>query len=168
MEIACSTLQDLNIIFQLFNHALDYQKKKGYELWPLFSKTLIETEINEKRHWKIIENNQIACVFSVMYSDPVIWGEMDNEPAVYLHRIAINPAFKGKRMMTVIKHWAILHAKENGKRFVRMDTWGNNETIRNYYIKCGFNYIGQHHLEKTEGLPGHYGGNLLSLFQNEV
>lgn len=168
MQITNSDIKDLDTIFQFFDAAITYQKKNGYQLWPQFNKAMIETEIKEKRHWKIKDRDQIFCVFSVMYNDPVIWGEMDKDPSVYLHRIAVNPEFKGKGMVKIIKDWAIQHAKENNKKYLRMDTWGNNETIRNYYIKCGFNYIGQQQLKKTEGLPEHYGGNLLSLFQNEV
>ncbi len=168
MHISNSSIQDIKTIFRLFDEAVSYQKKKGFELWPIFSHSLIECEIKEKRHWKILENGKITCVFSVMYNDPVIWGEMDKDPSVYLHRIAVNPEFKGKRMMIVIKNWALNHAKELNKKYLRLDTWGNNETIRDYYINCGFNYIGRQQLVKTEGLPEHYGGNLLSLFQNEV
>lgn len=161
-----SSLADVDFIFQLFDSAIEYQKKNDYELWPQFSKELIKTEIAEKRHWKILENDTIVCIFSVLYNDPVIWGEKrDKEPSVYLHRIAVNPLFKGRHIMKEIKKWAIEHAKKNGKQFVRMDTWGNNKTLRDYYINCGFDYIGQQYLEKTEGLPLHYGGSVLSLFQ---
>jgi ribosomal protein S18 acetylase RimI-like enzyme len=168
MEILNSTINDLDIIFSFFDCAIEYQKKKGFELWPRFSRELIEKEISEKRHWKIILDGETACVFSVMYNDPVIWMERDADPAVYLHRIAINPRFKGREIVKHIKDWALRHARENNKRYLRMDTWGNNESMRNYYIKCGFNYIGQHYLTRTQGLPEHYGGSVLSLFQNEV
>ncbi len=168
MQVSNSSFRDLNTIFQLFDHAIAYQKRNDFQLWPQFSRSLIESEIKEKRHWKITDNTKIVCVFSVMYNDPVIWGEMDKDPSVYLHRIAVNPEFKGKGIVKIIKDWATIHAKANNKKYLRMDTWGNNETIRNYYIQCGFNYIGQQQLTKTEGLPEHYGGNLLSLFQNEV
>jgi GNAT superfamily N-acetyltransferase len=159
---------DLDVIFSLFDAAIAYQKRKGYDLWPRFSRELIETEIAEGRHWKLMDGNTIACVLSVMYNDPVIWKEKDLEPAVYLHRIAVNPLYKGKGMMTHIRLWAIQHAREANKRYVRMDTWGNNEVLRNYYIGCGFTYIGQQQLENTAGLPAHYGGDHLSLFQIEV
>jgi GNAT superfamily N-acetyltransferase len=168
MEIINSSIIDMETIFHFFDRAIEYQKKNNYQLWPQFSPTLIETEIKEKRHWKIVDDEKIAAVFSVMYNDPIIWGERDKDPSVYLHRIAVNPDHKGKSIMKVIRHWALWHAKENQKKYLRMDTWGDNETLRNYYIKCGFTYIGQHHLEKTNGLPGHYGGDHLSLFQNEV
>lgn len=167
-QIINSSINDLKIIFQLFDSAIQYQKEKGYELWPQFSRQLIETEINEDRHWKIIDDNKIVCIFSVQYNDSVIWGEKDNDDAVYLHRITIAPSFKGKEMMRVIKSWAEHHAKEKNKKFLRMDTWGNNENLRNYYIKCCFNYIGQQYLKAVDGLPEHYGGSVLSLFENEI
>jgi GNAT superfamily N-acetyltransferase len=167
-RVTNSSQNDMEIIFGIFNSAIEYQKKNGFELWPVFSRGLIEKEIAEKRHWKILHNNEIAAIFSVCYNDPVIWGEKDKDPSVYLHRIAVHPSFKGKGIIGIIKTWAEEHARQNNKNYLRMDTWGNNKTLRDYYIKAGFNYIGQQHLVKTEGLPEHYGGNILSLFQNEV
>ncbi|MES2679578.1 MAG: GNAT family N-acetyltransferase [Bacteroidota bacterium] len=170
LQIINSTGDDLDRIFELFDHAIAYQKRNGYELWPRFSKTMISDEIAAHRHWKLLDSTEtIVCVFSVMYADPVIWGaQSDKEPAVYLHRIAVNPLFKGKKIMTLIKTWALIHAKQKGKQFVRMDTWGNNITLRKYYIDCGFEYLGQQQLHEVEGQPGHYGGSLLSLFQLKV
>ncbi|HLP12768.1 MAG TPA: GNAT family N-acetyltransferase [Flavobacteriales bacterium] len=165
MEIVNCTQVDLDLIFDLFKSAIDYQKRKGYDLWPLFSREMVEKDIADGRQWKILEEGNVLCVFAVMYNDPVIWLERDADPAVYLHRIAINPMHKGKRMMEVIRAWALNHAKRNGKKYVRMDTWGNNETLRNYYINCGFHYIGQQELKSVDGLPDHYGGNYLSLFE---
>lgn len=165
IQIINTVTGDLEFIFRLFDSAINYQKMNGYNLWPTFSRGLIESEIAGNRHWKIVEDGKILCVFSVMYNDPVIWGERDKEPSVYLHRIAVNPQHKGKGMMKLIRAWALDHARKTGKTFVRMDTWGNNETLRDYYISCGFDYIGQQQLHFAEGQPGHYGGSLLSLFQ---
>lgn len=168
MQVVNSTRNDIDFIFTLFDKAIDYQKKNGYELWPQFSKQLIETEITEKRHWKILDDDTIVCVFSIVYSDPIIWEEKNNEPSVYLHRIAVNPLYKGKGIMNRIKKWAIIHAIENNKKYVRMDTWGNNENLRKYYISCGFDYLGQQYLKEVNGLPTHYGGSVLSLFQIKI
>lgn len=167
LQIINSIPRDIDFTFKLFDSAIEYQKKNGYELWPQFDKHFIEIEIAEKRHWKILYNGTIVCVFSVQYSDPIIWAER-NEPSVYLHRIAINPIFKGNGIMKIIKEWSIDHANKFGKKYVRMDTWGQNENLRKYYINCGFNYIGQQHLKEISGEPKHYGGSILSLFQIEV
>ena len=169
MKIINSTLSDLDFIFYLYKSAIHYQTKNAFELWPVFSSKLIETDIHENRHWKIMEDETILCIFSVMYNDPVIWGaEKDQEGAVYLHRIAINPIYKGQKMMCVIRDWAMNHAKQNNKKFVRMDTWGNNEKLRKYYIDCGFIYLGQQYLTKVENVPEHYGGSVLSLFEIKI
>lgn len=168
LQIVNSVMADLDFIFKLFESAIEYQKKNGYQLWPQFSRRMIETEIAEKRHWKILYGENIVCIFSVLYNDPVIWEEKDQEPAVYLHRITINPFFKGREIMKEIKTWAIHHAIKKEKKYLRMDTWGDNENLRNYYIRCGFHYIGQARLKKVDDLPEHYGGSVLSLFEINV
>lgn len=165
-HITNSEVDDLDTIFDLFASAIAYQQKNNFELWPQFSRQMIGQEIGEGRHWKILHGETIACVFSVLYNDPVIWGvERDKEPSVYLHRIAINPQYKGRGMMKLIREWALQHARDSNRLYVRMDTWGNNIRLRDYYTACGFAYIGQQYLTETKGQPGHYGGSVLSLFQ---
>jgi predicted GNAT family N-acyltransferase len=169
IRIVNSCAEDIGLIMQLFDSAISYQEKNNYPLWPRFSEPFILKEISEKRHWKILQGDTIICIFSVMYHDPEIWGEERNlEPSVYLHRIAVNPSFKGRKMMMTIKQWAIAHARKENKKYVRMDTWGNNENLKAYYIGCGFEYLGQQYLKEIEGSPMHYGGSVLSLFQVEV
>src|SRR4051812_29814914 len=101
-KITASTTRDMDSIFLLFDSAIDYQKKNEYNLWPKFSRQMILDEIQDNRNWKILDGNTIVCVFSVHYNDPVIWKEKDQEPAVYLHRIAVNPLLKGRGIMNVI------------------------------------------------------------------
>jgi len=165
MQIQNSTIQDIETAFSLYRAAVDYQRINGYNLWPEFERGLIEKEILENRHYKIIDGNDIACMFSVVYNDPIIWEEKDREPSVYLHRIATNPTFKGKGLMHMIKKWAAEHARQNGKKFIRMDTWGDNEKLKAYYVNCGFTYLGQKSLPQPNPLPQHYWGTTLSLFE---
>lgn len=46
-----------------------------------------------------------------------------------------------------------------------MDTWADNEKLLEYYTACGFDYVGVVTMDKTEGLPKHYEGISLSLFE---
>jgi ribosomal protein S18 acetylase RimI-like enzyme len=163
-----SLLNDLETILGLYRDAVKYQKEKGYNLWPEFEKALIEREINEQHHYKVIQEGKIACVFSVLYNDPIIWKEKDKDPAIYLHRIATNPNFKGKGMMQLITNWAHEHAIQHHKKYIRMDTWGDNENLKNYYIHFGFKHMGQVSLPKNHELPSHYWGSTLSLFEIKI
>jgi hypothetical protein len=80
MTIKNAEKDDISDIFSLYENARDFQKAKGAVLWPQFDKKLIETEISENRQWKILINNQIACVWATTFSDPEIWEERNAEP----------------------------------------------------------------------------------------
>jgi RimJ/RimL family protein N-acetyltransferase len=138
---------------------------KGAVLWPEFEQELIEMEIAENRQWKILINNQIACVWTTTFSDPQIWEERDEEPAVYIHRISTNPIFRGQNLVGEIVNWSKKYARENAKKYIRMDTVGENKGLINYYQKCGFEFLGLKKLKNTAGLPAHYSRDAVSLFQ---
>ncbi len=128
MQIQLSNIEDIDFAFKLYRTAVDYQRINGHNLWPEFERDLIEREIKEKHHYKIIDGEHIACVFSVVYNDPIIWDEKDKEPSIYLHRIAVNPSFKGKGIMHLIKKWAADHGHATGKN---SSAWTPGETMKN-------------------------------------
>jgi ribosomal protein S18 acetylase RimI-like enzyme len=168
MTIKNSTTQDLKNIFTLYDYARKFQKIKGAVLWPEFNDSLIESEIAHNQQWKIVIDDQIACIWSSTFNDPEIWLERNADPAVYIHRIATNPAFRGRNLVNAIVVWAKGYARENGKKFVRIDTVGENKGLIDYYQKCGFDFLGLVQLEHTDGLPAHYHHAKVSLFQIEL
>lgn len=163
-----SSLNDLNAIFNLYDIAIDYQKKISDQHWLPFDPELVKKEITEKRQWKIILDGEIACVFCVAYSDPLIWGEKDKDPSIYLHRIVTNPKFRGKNFVVEIINWALEFGKNSGNKYLRMDTWGDNAKLREYYVKCGFNFLEVIKPKNPELLPAHYAEITLSLFEIEI
>jgi ribosomal protein S18 acetylase RimI-like enzyme len=165
MQITNSTINDIDKIFSLYRIATEYQKTKHSVLWPEFERTLVEEEIKEKRQWKIVVDNTISCVFATTFSDPLIWEERDQQPSIYIHRIATNPAYRGKNFVTHIVDWAKLYAKENNKEFIRLDTVGENKGLIKHYQSCGFDFLGVFKLANTEGLPQHYHNASVSLFE---
>jgi RimJ/RimL family protein N-acetyltransferase len=168
MLIANSTAADINTIFHLYDEAVKFQKTVFNKQWQGFERDLIETEIAENRQWKIVSGGEVACIFAITFNDPLIWKEKDKDAAIYIHRIVTNPQFRGGGYVREIVKWAKEYAKNMGKNFVRMDTWGDNEKLRDYYISCGFEYLGITEMKNTEGLPKHYQDLSLSLFEIEV
>jgi ribosomal protein S18 acetylase RimI-like enzyme len=165
MDIENSSSKDIDEIFRIYEIARNFQKIKGAVLWPTFERTLIETEISEKRQWKILIDNQIACVWAITFTDPQIWEERNSDPSIYIHRIATNPNFRGKNLVEAIVKWAKNYAKENNKQFIRMDTVGENKGLIGYYEKCGFDFLGLLKLKNTSDLPAHYNNATVSLFE---
>lgn len=165
MEIVNATSEDFEKIFDLYDKAIEFQKTVFDKHWLGFDTPLVNREIAENRLWKIVEDGRIACIFSVAYTDPMIWGEKSKDPAIYIHRIVTNPDFRGRGYARIITEWARTHAAENGLRFIRMDTWGDNQTLIDYYQTCGFSFLGLTTPEISDDLPKHYHGISLSLFE---
>lgn len=71
-------------------------------------------------------------------------------------------------MAASILTWAYGFAIGAGRKFVRMDTWADNERLLNYYIACGYQHIGNRQIGIVPGLPPHYKNANLALFENAV
>ncbi|SDD92878.1 GNAT family N-acetyltransferase [Pedobacter soli] len=102
MEILNSTPNDIEQIFELYKIATAFQKTKYIVQWPQFEQALIETEVAELRQWKMLIDDQVACVWATTFSDPQIWEDKNTDPAVYIHRIATHPDFRGQNLVTAI------------------------------------------------------------------
>ncbi len=166
MEIQNSTEKDIPEILRLYNLASEFQKsKRTVVIWPTFDRSLIETEISEKRQWKLMINNVIACVWAITFSDEQIWEDRNVDQAMYIHRIATNPDFRGKKFVSAIVEWAKVFAKDCSKDFVRLDTLGNNQKLIELYTLAGFRFLGMFDLKNTEGLPAHYHHHPAALFE---
>ena len=165
MKICNSQVQDISTIFELYKNATNLQKEKSMIAWPNFEKKLVEKEIDEHRQWKLIIDGQIACVWATTDSDPQIWEAKNNDPSIYIHRISTHPNFRGRNLVKNIVKWAIKYAIKSNKKYIRMDTVGENIKLISHYKKCGFDFIGLSRLKETSNLPFHYQNATVSLFQ---
>ena len=167
-KITNSTINDTDAILKLYDDGTAYQKTVAKTSWKGFERQMVEKEIAENKQWKIIIDGQIACVFSTTFSDPFIWQEKNKDPAIYIHRIVTNPLFRGHSFVKKIIVWAKQFAKGNNKQFIRMDTGSGNEKLNNYYVSCGFNYLGITKIVENEILPAHYKNRDFSLFEMKI
>jgi len=168
MQILPSTLHDFDEIFKLYDDVIAYQKTKFHRYWLGFNPTSVTKEINENRHWKIVEDGVIACVFSLTYNDPDIWFERDVEPSLYIHRIAVNPVFSGKGYVRNIITWAKDYGKTLDKKYIRIDTFGDNTRLVNYYTSLGFTWLENRVPLIHETSPKHYIGVELALLEMAI
>ncbi len=166
MEISNCTIADIEDIFRLYALASAYQKsKKTVVVWPEFSQEMVEKEISENRQWKLMIDAQVACVWATTFEDEQIWEGRNADTAVYIHRIATNPLFRGRNFVSIIVQWAKKYARNEGKDFVRLDTIGNNTRLIEHYKNSGFNFLGMFPLKNTNGLPEHYKYDDACLFE---
>jgi ribosomal protein S18 acetylase RimI-like enzyme len=153
IKIVNTTDADINTIFWLFEQAMELQGKNGYKVWEGIDKTSLQKDIDEKLQYKIVKDSEILCIFSIQYNDPFIWRGRDQNDAIYLHRIVVNPDFKGQKQFQRVLNWAKGFARQNNLNFVRMDTWADNLKIIDYYKSFGFKFIENYRTLDAMELP---------------
>ncbi|WP_310395667.1 GNAT family N-acetyltransferase [Hymenobacter sp.] len=152
-EVSNTTKEDLNKIYWLFEQAISLQGKNGYKVWEKIDDSALHTEIENGLQYKIVEGATVLCVFSIQHNDPFIWRDRDQSDAIYLHRIVVNPNFKGQRLFGKILDWAKRFARRNNLKYIRMDTWADNEKLIDYYKSFGFHFIEYYETLDAPELP---------------
>ena len=115
-----------------------------------------------------MDDGVVAGYFSVALSDELIWGPEEKGDAIYIHRVCVNPGRKGNKLAASILEWAPAYVSSLGRKFIRMDTWADNKRLVDFYVDCGFQYIGDRQLGDVPELEPHYSNIKLALFQNPV
>lgn len=146
-------IDDLQEIYNLFEQAIAFQKNHNYIGWSSYDKEFIKSDIQKKLLYKIVKDDQVACIFSVCFNDDLIWREREKGDAFYLHRIVLNQKFKGEKLFKVVLDWAIDFAADRNLAYIRMDTWAENEKIIFYYKSYGFSFIENYTTPATDNLP---------------
>jgi GNAT superfamily N-acetyltransferase len=154
-NIVNTTKADLEDIYRFFDYSIAYQEKHGYPSWRNYDRNAIVRDIENKNQYKAVGEGKTGIFFSVCYTDRVIWRHFDNADAIYLHRIVVNPDFKGQKLFGVILDWAIAHCKEKRLDYIRMDTWAANPAILEYYKGFGFRVVENFTTPDSEDLPVH-------------
>lgn len=165
LQIENTQWADLQQIFTLFEHSVAYQESRGYPSWRNYDKDAIRKDIEDRRQYKGAIESKIAIVFSVRYADEIIWREMDHGKSIYLHRIVVNPEFKGRKLFGEILKWTIEHSRQLGLESIRMDTWAANPTIIECYKGFGFNVVENYTTPDSPELPVHNRNLALTLLE---
>ena len=151
--VALVNTDDLPMIYHLFDEAILFQKQNHYIGWENYDKEYIRKDVDSGYVFKLLQEEEIVCIFSVCYNDVLIWRERERNDAIYLHRLILNRKFQGEKIFQNILNWVLLCAKKKGLSYVRMDTWAENEKLIGYYKSYGFRFVENYTTLDTKDLP---------------
>ena len=169
MTIKNVTASDIEKIFAFYKIASNYQReKKTVIVWPDFDREMVLNEIAENRQFKLLVNNEVVCIWAITFSDEQIWEDSNTDSAIYIHRIAVNPNFRGNNYIATITNWAKEYALKKEIQFIRLDTLGENKNLITHYKNAGFHFLGLFNLKNTSNLPDHYKLAPVCLFEMDL
>ena len=167
-KIINTVKSDLKFVYSLFEYAIEYQKRKNYPVWKGYDQKTLEKDVDNLLQYKIVEDEEILCVFSICYSDEIIWREKEKGDAMYLHRIVVNPKHKGQKQLAKIFDWSIELAKHRNLNYIRMDTWDHNPNLPEYYKSFGIKFVEYFKTSNISELPIQHRNLGLALLQFDV
>lgn len=162
--IELSKTEDIDTIFSIYKMATEIQREKKMHVWMGFERSLIEQEIKEERHWKVLMNNQIAGVFCLNFSPEDIWRNYPHDSVFYIHRLAKDSDLKFSILSEII-NWAKSFARSKNLRCLRLDTFSDNKELIAYYVRSGFDLKGVIKVNSDPNLPLHYQNASLALLE---
>ena len=167
-EIIPATQEDTEAICRLFEQAIAFIQHNNYIGWSVYDTTTIRADIENKQLYKITSGSDLCGIFTLYTADPLIWRDKEKGDAVYLHRIVLNRAFRGEKLMQTILDWTKNHADRLHLRYIRMDTWAANEKLISYYKTYGFSFIEHFRSGDTTELPIQHRNLDLALLELDI
>jgi hypothetical protein len=67
ITISNTSMEDWEDICWLFQKAMELQGKNGYKVWEDIDYLALENEITNQQQFKIVQNNNILCLFSIQF-----------------------------------------------------------------------------------------------------
>lgn len=127
----------------------NYQWDETYPRTEDFEKDILDRSL-----YIYDEDGMLAGFLCMNTEEPMEYGDADwsmDKEALVLHRLAVNPAFRGQGVGRLLIQHADVICAESGLAYLKTDTNQLNAKAQQLLAKCGFTFAGD------VGLAGHEG-----------
>lgn len=141
MDDLSSVVRICNVVVPLLNAENNYQWNNTYPLSADFEKDIANEVL-----WVAVVNGEVAGFAALTSDQSEEYAEVGwdlNEPAIVPHRVAVDPAFRGKSIALQFMLTAEDLAREAGYKYVRIDTNVKNVPMQNLFSKLNYEFAGE-------------------------
>lgn len=99
-------------------------------------------------------NNEVAGFACINFDEPEEYNTLTwslKKPSMIVHRMAVNPKFKGCGIGLQLMGFAESLSLEKSINYMKVDTNSLNTKAQNLFKKCGYNFIGEVTFAGKEG-----------------
>jgi ribosomal protein S18 acetylase RimI-like enzyme len=157
MQIRRAKLEDLSGVMRLIRRVVPLMRASGNFQWDdaYPNVAVFERDVSNAQLWVAEIDGEIAGIAAITTDQEPEYAEVGwdiTEPAVVVHRLAVDPAFRGKGAAAALMRQAEIVAKERNIAVLRVDTNSQNEATQKLFPKLGYVYAGEIGLEFRPGL----------------
>jgi|SRR6185503_14050909 len=148
MLVRLATLNDIPSILKLISEAVPLMIAEGNFQWDdtYPNAEVFENDIELGQLWVAEIENDIAGVAAITTDQEpeyatVGWNIM--EPAIVIHRLAVNNKYRGTGVASALMMQAEQVAANRGIKVLRIDTNTNNKATQGLFPKLGYVFAGE-------------------------
>ena len=157
MQIRLATLDDLPALTALVRRVVPLMRATGNLQWDETypNDAVFQRDIDLDQLWIAEVNVNIAGVAAITMDQEPDYAQVGwdiTEPAIVVHRLAVDPAFRGQGAAGALMQKAEEIAIERGITALRIDTNTQNQATQRLFPKLGYLFAGEISLEFRPGL----------------
>ncbi len=157
MRIRLATHEDLPALMALMQRVVPAMLASGNLQWDdsYPNEAVFQRDINLAQLWVADAETSIAGLAAVTMDQEPDYAQVGwdiNEPAIVVHRLAVDPAFRGAGIATELMRKAEEIATERGITVLRIDTNTHNQATQRLFPKLGYLLAGEIRLQIRPGL----------------
>jgi GNAT superfamily N-acetyltransferase len=140
VNVRLAQANEIDAVLDVLADAATWLRERGIEQWPeRFDADWVMPAIERSETWLAERDGEVVGTLVVQWDDPIFWAGYPND-AGYLHRIAARD--RGGGVGAYLLRWAEQYTASHGKEFLRLDCIAENDALRAYYERAGYEHLG--------------------------
>jgi ribosomal protein S18 acetylase RimI-like enzyme len=157
MQITQAIQSDIAAIMQLVKRVVPIMQKSGNFQWDneYPNPEVFGRDVKLGQLWLAKIDDAIAGIAAITMDQDEEYRQVGwdiTEPAIVVHRLAVDPGFQGKGVANALMKQAEIVAKDKAIKFLRVDTNSTNAATQKLFPKLGYVCAGQIELAFRPGL----------------
>lgn len=157
MQIRRATKEDVGAVMELVRHVVPLMQASGNFQWDAEypNSQVFERDIEQAQLWLAEVEGRVAGIAAITTDQEPEYAQVGwdlAETAIVVHRLAVDPAFRGQGLAAALMRQAEAVAEEHGARMIRVDTNAQNTATQRLFPKLGYVYAGEIGLGFRPGL----------------
>ena len=157
MPVRQGTAQDVPAVMALVRRVVPLMRACGNLQWDdsYPNSAVFERDVELEQMWVVEIDSEIAGVAAITTDQEPEYANVGwdiSEPAIVVHRVAVDPAFRGKGIAAALMLQAESVARSRGIGVLRVDTNTQNAATQKLFAKLGYTLSGETELGFRVGL----------------
>lgn len=135
-----ATAADAPVIEDLLREASRWVDALGVVMWDEgeLDSVRIAREVDAGQFYVAEVDGVVAGAIRFQLEDRLFWPDLEQQDSAFVHRLVVARAFKGQGISTALLEWAVGHARQLGKGYLRLDCDADRAKLRALYERFGF------------------------------